>query len=147
MIAKQGAYISCEHVHCGCLRFVSSPFVLSPVRAMAEHAQSVIHLICIRWVVCSKFSRDTDYPDWRFLSVPPDKSLPSIKINSGALVRQRTIPTKRSPLVGEVSANFSGYRVSRGQRNESPRPLISVFYAGASFCILSIFIYHPSIRH
>jgi hypothetical protein len=28
--------------------------------------------------------------------------------NSGALVRQRTIPTKRSPLVGEVTANFSG---------------------------------------
>jgi hypothetical protein len=24
------------------------------------------------------------------------------------LVRQRTIPTERSPLVGEVSANFSG---------------------------------------
>jgi poly-D-alanine transfer protein DltD len=28
--------------------------------------------------------------------------------NSRALVRQRTIPTKRPPLVGEVSANFSG---------------------------------------
>jgi hypothetical protein len=28
--------------------------------------------------------------------------------NSGALVRQRTIPTERPPLVGEVSANFSG---------------------------------------
>jgi hypothetical protein len=45
----------------------------------------------------------------------------------GGLVRQRTIPTKRPPLVGEVSANFSGQRVSRGQRNESPQPLISVF--------------------
>jgi hypothetical protein len=41
--------------------------------------------------------------------------------------RQRTIPTERPPLIGEVSANFSGYRVSHGQRNESPRPLISVF--------------------
>jgi hypothetical protein len=30
------------------------------------------------------------------------------KTNSGALVRQRTIPTERLPLVGEVSANFSG---------------------------------------
>jgi hypothetical protein len=30
------------------------------------------------------------------------------KTNSGALVRQRTIPTEQSPLVGEVSANFSG---------------------------------------
>jgi hypothetical protein len=28
--------------------------------------------------------------------------------NSGALVRQQTIPTERQPLVGEVSANFSG---------------------------------------
>jgi hypothetical protein len=27
---------------------------------------------------------------------------------SGAVVRQRTIPTKQPPLVGEVSANFSG---------------------------------------
>jgi hypothetical protein len=29
--------------------------------------------------------------------------------------------------IGEVSANFCGQRVSRGQRNGSPRPLISVF--------------------
>jgi hypothetical protein len=43
------------------------------------------------------------------------------------LVRQRTIPTERPPLVGEVNANFSGERMSRGQRNQSPRPLISVF--------------------
>jgi hypothetical protein len=28
--------------------------------------------------------------------------------NSGGLVRQRTIPTERPLLVGEVSANFSG---------------------------------------
>jgi hypothetical protein len=30
------------------------------------------------------------------------------KKHSGALVRQRTIPIERPPLVGEVSANFSG---------------------------------------
>jgi hypothetical protein len=30
------------------------------------------------------------------------------KINSVVLVRKRTIPTERPPLVGEVSANFSG---------------------------------------
>jgi hypothetical protein len=46
--------------------------------------------------------------------------------NSVALVRKRTIPTEPPPIVGEVNANFSGYTVSRGQRNESPRPLISV---------------------
>jgi len=45
-----------------------------------------------------------------------------------ALVRERTIPTERPPPVGEVSANFfAGRGVSRGQRNGSPRPLISVF--------------------
>jgi hypothetical protein len=49
------------------------------------------------------------------------------KKNSVAVVRKRTIPTERSPLVGELSANVSGYRVLRGQRNEFPRPLISVF--------------------
>jgi hypothetical protein len=37
--------------------------------------------------------------------------------NSMALVRKRTIPTERPPLPGEVSTNFSGLRVSRGQRN------------------------------
>jgi hypothetical protein len=31
--------------------------------------------------------------------------------NSVALVRERTIPTERPPLVGEVSANFCGYKV------------------------------------
>jgi hypothetical protein len=29
------------------------------------------------------------------------------KLNSLALVRKRTIPTQRPPLVGEVSANFA----------------------------------------
>jgi hypothetical protein len=42
--------------------------------------------------------------------------------NSVAFVRERTIPTERPPLVGEVSANFFGYRVLRGQRNGSLRP-------------------------
>jgi hypothetical protein len=42
---------------------------------------------------------------------------------SVALVRKRTIPTERPPLVDEVNANFSAYRVLRGQRDESRRPL------------------------
>jgi hypothetical protein len=29
------------------------------------------------------------------------------------------MPTERQPLVGEVSANFCGYRVPRGQRDGS----------------------------
>jgi hypothetical protein len=47
------------------------------------------------------------------------------KLNSVAVVRKRTIPTERPPLVGEVPT-FAG-RVLRGQRIEFPRPLISVF--------------------
>jgi hypothetical protein len=30
------------------------------------------------------------------------------KLNSVAWVRERTVPTERPPLVGEVSANFCG---------------------------------------
>jgi hypothetical protein len=37
------------------------------------------------------------------LSLRPDS-----QTNSVALVRKRTIPTEGPPLVGEVSANFSG---------------------------------------
>jgi hypothetical protein len=37
-------------------------------------------------------------------------------------VRERTIPTERPPLVGEVSANFCGQRVKRGQRDRTLRP-------------------------
>jgi hypothetical protein len=38
----------------------------------------------------------------------------------GLSPQARTIPTERPPLVDEVSAHFSGYRVSPGQRNKSP---------------------------
>jgi hypothetical protein len=33
-------------------------------------------------------------------------------------VRERTIPTERPPLVGEVIANFWEYKVPRGQRED-----------------------------
>jgi len=36
------------------------------------------------------------------------KQLLKLKLNSVALVRERTIPTERPPPVGEVSANFCG---------------------------------------
>jgi hypothetical protein len=42
--------------------------------------------------------------DIKFLRRTEEKQ----KLNSVALVRERTIPTERPPLVGEVSANFSG---------------------------------------
>jgi hypothetical protein len=66
-----------------------------------------------------------------FLSQELNPTYPACRLAIPAplrgLVRQRTIPTERPPLVAEVSANFSRQRVSRGQRNKSPRPLISVF--------------------
>jgi hypothetical protein len=40
-----------------------------------------------------------------------------IKLNPVALVREQTISTERPLLLGEVSANFCGLKMSRGQRN------------------------------
>jgi hypothetical protein len=37
-----------------------------------------------------------------------EKGSSESKLNSVTLVRKRTIPTERPPLVGEVSANFCG---------------------------------------
>jgi hypothetical protein len=45
-----------------------------------------------------------------------------VTLNSMVWVRERTIPTERPPLVGEVSANVYGARVPRGQRDGSLRP-------------------------
>jgi hypothetical protein len=42
--------------------------------------------------------------------------------NSVTLVCERTIPTELLPLVGEVGANFCGYRMSRDQRDGPVRP-------------------------
>jgi hypothetical protein len=44
------------------------------------------------------------------------------KTNSMVWVRERTIPTERPPLVGEVIANLYGWRMPRGQRDGSLRP-------------------------
>jgi hypothetical protein len=43
------------------------------------------------------------------------------KLNSMVWVRERTIPTERPPLVGEVIADFCGQRVTRGQHDGSLR--------------------------
>jgi hypothetical protein len=47
--------------------------------------------------------------------------------HSVAWVRQRNIPTERPPLIGEVSADFCGYKVPRNQCDGSLRPY-SRFY-------------------
>jgi hypothetical protein len=43
----------------------------------------------------------------RYRSTEP-YSITKLKLNPVALVRERTIPTERPSLVGEVSANFCG---------------------------------------
>jgi hypothetical protein len=63
--------------------------------------------------------------DKNLIQVPECSTIRTTKLNSVVLVRKRTIPTERPPLVGEVSAHFCGESMSRGQRNGSPRPLIS----------------------
>jgi hypothetical protein len=45
-----------------------------------------------------------------------------IKTNFVALISKRTASTVRPPLVGEVSANFCRYKVSRVRHNGFPRP-------------------------
>jgi hypothetical protein len=49
-------------------------------------------------------------------------SYTDLKKNSMVWVRERTTPTERPPLVGEVIANFCGERVPCGQRDGSLRP-------------------------
>jgi hypothetical protein len=57
------------------------------------------------------------------LHVSPEITIiKKLKLNFVALVRERTIPIERPPHVGEVSANFCGYRVSCCQRNGSLQP-------------------------
>jgi hypothetical protein len=58
-------------------------------------------------------------------SAPSRKKLARARIrksNSVACVHDRTIQIERPPLIGEVSANFCGWRVPRGQRDGSLRP-------------------------
>jgi hypothetical protein len=77
-----------------------------------------------------------------------------IKESSVALVRERTARTERSPLVGEVSANFCGNRVSLGQRNESPRPYSRIsrpepllFLPSSSSIVLTRLEWTPFLTH
>jgi hypothetical protein len=64
----------------------------------------------INWV--EQFSLNSCYLIWSS----------KLKLNSMVWVRERTIPTERPPLVGEVIANFCGWRVPRGQRDGSLLP-------------------------
>jgi hypothetical protein len=51
----------------------------------------------------------------------------NLRKNSMVWVSERTIPTERPPLVGEVIANFCVERVPRGQNDGSLRPYYRFF--------------------
>jgi hypothetical protein len=61
-----------------------------------------------------------EFPAWRLSPLRWQRSKKK-KLNSMVWVRERTIPTERQQLVGEVIANFCG-RVPRSQRDGSLRP-------------------------
>jgi hypothetical protein len=50
------------------------------------------------------------------------------RINSVARVRERTEPTERPPLFGEVSANFCGKRVICDHRDGGDRIRLRLFF-------------------
>jgi hypothetical protein len=54
-------------------------------------------------------------------------------------VRERTIPTERPPLVGEMIANFCGYRVPRGQCDGSLRPYFRFSRQATTFLFIYLF--------
>jgi hypothetical protein len=47
--------------------------------------------------------------------------------NSVALVRERTVPTERPQLLGEVSVSFANRGLSHSQHDRSPTAVISIF--------------------
>jgi hypothetical protein len=57
-----------------------------------------------------------------------------IRNNSVALVRERTIPTERQPLVDEVITNFSGWSGDTWSARGIPTTVFSVFQTGAATC-------------
>jgi hypothetical protein len=66
-----------------------------------------------------KLYNESLFPNW---NLKRKKKTKKTKLKSMVWVRERTIPTERPPLVGEVIANLCGYRVPLGQRDGSLRP-------------------------
>jgi hypothetical protein len=109
---------TCGKIKCEITSVRCFPDVLAQVR-------SGVHDNAVHPITRIHFSKNL-YSMQNSSSQPKEKT----KLR-GFLVRKRTITTERPPLVGEVSANFCGYRVSRGQRNGSPRPYSRVSRPGA----------------
>jgi hypothetical protein len=101
----------------------SKKYILQTLR----HLFKVVPHTPLKFSVTPTCSYDQYLLPWKICALSRITNYFVKELNSMALVRKRTIPTERTPHV-EVGANFCGYGVSRGQRNGSPRPLISVFY-------------------
>jgi hypothetical protein len=86
------------------------------------------------WEPTSKLSKKLFFlfPQSCFCLCFTKKTVDTINNNSVALVRERTIPTERLPLVGEVSANDRGVPYSP---LSSPEPLI--FLPSSSSVVLT----------
>jgi hypothetical protein len=65
--------------------------------------------------------------EWIRLAHDRDKRRVLVKNTSVALARERTIPTKRQPLVGKVVPAFADRGVLSSQGGGSPTTVISVF--------------------
>jgi hypothetical protein len=59
------------------------------------------------------------------------------KTNALASVRERTIPTERLPVIGEVSVTFGGWSVLRGQHTD-PYGCILVFLDGSRYFFFQV---------
>jgi hypothetical protein len=71
------------------------------------------------------FSRNENISKCNYLTVHNN--------NFMALVRKRTIPTERPPLVDEVAANFCGYSGVTWSARRIPTAVISVFHDKYNF--------------
>jgi hypothetical protein len=78
-----------------------------------------MHFLMTRQHNYGKLVRQSDYT---LRNKPFTYEISNYNNKSVALVRERTIPTEQTPLVGEVSANVCRWRVPRGQHNGSLRP-------------------------
>jgi hypothetical protein len=89
-------------------------------KAAADSSETLLRIYQITWWQFPEV-HNVDTPmrttnlTWNFQKLhiqvwtgPSFFSSTKTKLNSVALVRERTIPTERPPLVGEVSANFCG---------------------------------------
>jgi hypothetical protein len=99
-----------QRKHVGPLRRVAY-LVIKAIRTTDSSASCVFVLLLLQLVgllLCQLLVYADDVNPLRDNKRYHKEKHKQTKTNSVALVRKQTIPTERPPLVGEVSANFSG---------------------------------------